>query len=220
MHVSFLLSFFFLAPLALNFVFVLKSVSKLRFISRRICLIGDMANLYPFIQSLLEWPFSKLFSSDVSLWNQYKYFAFNIFSCRILIISYKMLITGISYEKTNESTIYAILCRNVTIFDRQKLASLFQVQEKLEACRNSKWNVSSSSFVAGDSHVKIIWLHLLVFSEHDILHFRDNDHLFKYYPLKVSQNCFYSFNCSNQTGMQISKFCLYHISKKKYLKFS
>ena len=56
MHVSFLLNFFFffLAPLTLNFVFVLKSVFKLRFISRRICLIGDMANLYPFIQSLLN----------------------------------------------------------------------------------------------------------------------------------------------------------------------
>ena len=31
----------------------------------------------------------------------------NIFSCRILIISYKMLIiTGISNEKTNQLTIY------------------------------------------------------------------------------------------------------------------
>ena len=49
-----------------------------------------------------------------------------------------LIITGISYEKTNESAIYAILCRNVTIFDRQKLASLFQVQEKLKACGNSK----------------------------------------------------------------------------------
>ena len=40
------------------------------------------------------------FFSDVSLWGQYKYIAFNIFSCRILIISYKMLIiTGISNEQ-------------------------------------------------------------------------------------------------------------------------
>ena len=37
-----------------------------------------MTNLYPFIQGSLEWPFSDLFSSDVSLWNQYKYIAFNI----------------------------------------------------------------------------------------------------------------------------------------------
>ena len=28
-----------------------------------------MANLSPFIQGSLEWPFSELFSSDVSLWN-------------------------------------------------------------------------------------------------------------------------------------------------------
>ena len=41
-------------------------------------------------------------------------------------------------EKTTELTIYAILCQNVTIFYRQELSPLFQVQEKLKACRNSK----------------------------------------------------------------------------------
>ena len=83
---------------------------------------------HPFIPASLEWPFSELVPSDVSLWNQDKYIAFNIFSHRILIISYKMLIiTGISTEKTDELTIYAILCWNVTTFYPQKLASLFQV---------------------------------------------------------------------------------------------
>ena len=126
--------------------------------------------------------------------------------CKILIILYKMLIiTGISNEK-NELTIYAILFQNVTIFYREKLASLFQVQEKLKACRNSKWNFSSSCFIADNSHVKLVWLHVVVFSEHDILHFWDNAHLLKYYPVKVSQNCFYSLSCSNQTGTQIFKF--------------
>ena len=44
----------------------------------------------------------ELFSANALLWNQYKYIAFNIFWCRILIISFKMLIiTGISNEKTN-----------------------------------------------------------------------------------------------------------------------
>ena len=98
-----------------------------------------LVNLYPFLQGSLEWPFSELFFAYASLWNQYKYIAFNIFSCRILIILYKMLIiTWISDEKTNELTIYGISCRNVTIFNWQKLASLFQVQEKLKACRSSK----------------------------------------------------------------------------------
>ena len=70
-----------------------------------------MTNLYPFIQGSLEWPFRELFSANASLWNQYKYIAFNIFSCRILITCYKMLITtGISNGKTNELTIYGILC--------------------------------------------------------------------------------------------------------------
>ena len=31
---------------------------------------------------------------------------------------------------TNELTIYVILCQNVTIFYRQELGSLFQVQEQ------------------------------------------------------------------------------------------
>ena len=49
------------------------------------------------------------FSSNVSLWNQFKYIVLSIFSCRILIISNKILIiTGISNEKTNELNIYAI----------------------------------------------------------------------------------------------------------------
>ena len=70
-----------------------------------------MTNVHPFIQGSLEWPFSELFSANVSLWNQNKYIIFNIFSCRISTISYKMLIiTGISNEKTNELTIYGIIC--------------------------------------------------------------------------------------------------------------
>ena len=69
----------------------------------RFYLRRDMTNLDLFTQGSLEWPFSELFFSDVSLWNQYKYIAFNIFKCRTLIISYKMLIiTGISNEATNK----------------------------------------------------------------------------------------------------------------------
>ena len=36
---------------------------------------------------------------------------------------------------------------------------------------NSKLNFSSCGFIADDSHVKIIWLHVVVFSKHGILHF-------------------------------------------------
>ena len=74
-------------------------------------------------------------------------------------------------KKKNELTIYEILCRKVTIFYRQEIASLFQVQEKWKACRSSKLNFSGSCFIADDSHVKIVWLHVVIFSEHDILHF-------------------------------------------------
>ena len=82
-----------------------------------------------------------------------------------------LIITGIPNEKTNQVTIYGILCRNVIIFYRQELASLFEVQEKLKSCRSSKLNFSSSCFIADDGHVKIVWLHVAVVSEHDILHF-------------------------------------------------
>ena len=120
-----------------------------------------------------------LFSSDLTLWSQYKYIAFNILSCRILIISisYKMLIIRRIYNKrTNELTIYAILYQNVTIFYRQELASLFQVKEKFKAGRKSKWNVSNSCFFPDHSHVKILWLFVIVFSEQDTFHFWDNVH--------------------------------------------
>ena len=87
-----------------------------------------MTIVYLFIRDSLERPFMELFSSNTSLWSQYKYITFNIFSCRILIILYVMLnTTGISNEKRNES-----------IFCQQELASLFQVQEQLKACRSLK----------------------------------------------------------------------------------
>ena len=49
-----------------------------------------------------------------------------------------LIILGILNEKADELTIYAILCRNVTMFYRQELTSLFQEQEKSKECRNSK----------------------------------------------------------------------------------
>ena len=121
-----------------------------------------MTNLYSFIQGLLK----------DSLWNQYESIAFNIFSRRILIVSCKILIiTVTSNEATNELTISGILCQNVTIFYRQELASLFQMQENLRACRNSEYSFSSNCFIANDSHIKIIYLNVVVFNEHDILRF-------------------------------------------------
>ena len=153
-------------------------------LTRRFYLTGDLTNLfYPFIQGSLEWPFSEVFSANLSLWNQCKYIAFNIFSCRILTVSYKMLIiTGL----------------NVTIFSRQKLTSLFQVQQKLKTWMNSKLNFLSDFFILNHSHTKVVWLHIVFFGKHDILHFWDNVHLLKYYPVKVLQNCSISFSCSNQ----------------------
>ena len=59
-----------------------------------------------------------------------------------------LIIIGISNEKINELiTKFGILYRKVTIFYRQELVPLFQVQEKLKACRKSKLNFSSSCFI-------------------------------------------------------------------------
>ena len=103
-----------------------RSMRSSSILSRRFYLKGDIMKLYPFIQGSLEWPFSELFSANVSLWNQYKYITFNAFSCGILNISYKILIiTVIFNEKTNKSTKYGVLCRNVITFYRQELPSLF-----------------------------------------------------------------------------------------------
>ena len=58
------------------------------------------------------------------------YIAFNIFSCRILIISYEMLIiTGISIEKINQLIMYTIISRNVTIFYRQNWLPYFKCKK-------------------------------------------------------------------------------------------
>ena len=131
-----------------------------------------MTSLFPFTKGSLEWPFRELFLANVSLWNQDKYSAFNFFSCRIKIVSYNiLLITGISNEKTKQLIIYGIFCRNVTTFYQQELTSLFRVQKKLKAYRSSKLNFSSSSFIADDNHVKIVWLHVVVSIKHDILYF-------------------------------------------------
>ena len=70
-------------------------------------------------------------------------------------------------KKTNALTMHGIMPKCHNIFS----TSLFQTQEKLEVCRSSKLNFSSSCFIADDSCVKIVWLHVEVFSEHSILHF-------------------------------------------------
>ena len=108
-------------------------------------LTGGMTrtNIYSFIRRLLDWPFSELFFSDTSLWNQYKFIAFDIFSCKILIISCKMLFITVCKKH------YNILSTRDSFFVSTggKIESLRQFKVKL---------LSSSCFIAGDSHIKIM----------------------------------------------------------------
>ena len=77
---------------------------------------------------------------------------------------------------------------------------------KIEDMQEFKIKLLELLFIANGSHVKKVWLHVIVFWEHGILHILDNVYLFKYYPMKVPQNCFNYFNCSNQACIQVSKF--------------
>ena len=51
------------------------------------------------------------------------------------------------------------------------ISSLFQVQKKLKAYRSSKLNFLGSCFIADDRYAKVVWIHVAVFSEHDLSHF-------------------------------------------------
>ena len=128
---------------------------------------------------------------------------------------------GHSALNVKSSKKYSNVCWNVTMFYRQELASLFQLWEKWKACRSSELNFPRSCLIEDDSHVKIVYLRVVVFIEHETLHFWDNFHLPKHYPLKVPQNGFNSFNYSNQTCIQVSKVsCALDKLKKTDLKFS
>ena len=59
----------------------------------------------------------------------------------------------------------------MTIFYRQELAYLVQVQEKLKAYKNSKSNFPSSCVIVDDSHVIVVWLDEVVFNKHEISYF-------------------------------------------------
>ena len=131
----------------------------------------------------------------------YRFIVLNIFSCKILIISCIILIiTVISNETTIESTIYAKLCRNVAIFYQQERASLFQVKEKFKACGSLKWGFSSSCFMTGDSHLKLISLHAVVFNENAILCFPNNVHLLKCFPINVKLLWFIQLHKPNRNA--------------------
>ena len=99
---------------------------------------------------------------------------------------------------SHELTISAILCRNVTVFPI-RAGFFISSAAKIENVLVFKVKLFEQLFI-DDSHVKIEWLHVVIFTEHDLLH------LLKHYPVKVTENCFNSFNCPNQTGMLVSKF--------------
>ena len=117
-----------------------------------------------------------------------------------------MIITGVSNEKNKWiNRIWSILSKRLNILPT-RTSFFISSAGKIESEQEFKIELPSTCFIALDSHVIIVGLHVVVCSKHDILHFWDNVHLFKYYPVKAPQNCFYSFNYSNQSCIQVSKF--------------
>ena len=86
--------------------------------ARRFYLTGDMTNLYPSIQDLLKRLFSVLFSSDIAVESIQ---TCCIYHCLVenfnhVVRKLILIVTEISNETANELTMYAILCRNVSVF--------------------------------------------------------------------------------------------------------
>ena len=57
---------------------------------------------------------------------------------------------------------------------------IFSTSGKSENVQEFKVKPSSSCIITDDIHVKIVWLHIVVFTKHDILHFWDDVDLSKY----------------------------------------
>ena len=69
---------------------------------------------------------------------------------------------------------------------------------KIANVQEIKMKLFEYFFIVDNSHVKTVWLNLAVLTKHDIFYFWGNANFLKYYPVKVTQNCFDAFNGSNQ----------------------
>ena len=78
-----------------------------------------------------------------------------------------LIITGISDKRRNELTIYGILCRNIL---PTRSSFFISIAGKIENVHEFKVKLFEQLFT-DDSHIKIVWLNVVVFTEHDVLHF-------------------------------------------------
>lgn len=106
---------------------------------------GGMTNLHPFIRGSLERSFSELFFSDASLWSQYKFIASNIFSCRIFIITCKILtITVISNKNKWINYIFKIILKRHSTL-QTRASFVMSSAEKIDSVRKLKIKFSRES---------------------------------------------------------------------------
>ena len=99
---------------------------------------------------------------------------------------------------------------NISLIRTSFFISSARKTKSVQEFKISKWNFWSSSFIADDSkncHV----LHVLDFTKHDILHFRDNAICYNILIFSVAQI---------KQACQFKNFHLLQISKKTDLKFS
>ena len=62
-------------------------------------------------------------------------------------------------------------CHNILPTRTSFLISSAGKIESVQECKVKLFSLQLNSFIAGDSHIKVVWLHKVVFSKHDILHF-------------------------------------------------
>ena len=102
-------------------------------------------------------------------------------------------------------------CHNILL---AKIASLFQLKEKLKAFRNSKLNFSSSFFIVKDSHVNIVWLHVVVFSDMIFCFFETMPICLNIIQWKYLKIALILSIAQIKPVHKIPNFCLHEISKK------
>ena len=78
-----------------------------------------------------------------------------------------LIITGIFDETRNKLTIYSTLCRNI-IFLLTKISFFISSAGKMENVQEFNVKLFEQLFT-DDNHIKIVWLHVIVFTEHDLL---------------------------------------------------
>ena len=91
---------------------------------------------------------------------------------------------------------------------------------KIESLHEFKLNFLSSCFIVDGSHVKIVWLHVVVFNEHDICIFEIMSHCLHIIPWNYLKTSSILLITQVKPAYKFQDFRLHYTGKKTDLKFS